>query len=82
MKESNNDKRAGQLAQSSGMDSINAIPGTYVINDAPSPHGGVRTVVHFFDANNNPCMESDAKKFQILEYDATGVCIFSLITED
>lgn len=63
------------------MDSINARPGTYEVREAPTPHGGVRTVVFYFDAYDQPCSKSKAKKMQILEYDSSGVCIFSLISE-
>lgn len=54
---------------------------TYEVREAPTPHGGVRTVVFYFNAENQPCSKFKAKKMQILEYDSSEVCIFSLISE-
>ena len=63
------------------MDSIKAKPGTFSVTEAPTPHGGVKTVVYFFDKEGEPCLEAEAAKLQILEYDASGICVFSLISE-
>lgn len=63
------------------MDSINATPGTYEVREGPTPHGGVRIAAFYYDAEDHPCSKSNAEKVQILEYDSSGVCIFSLISE-
>ena len=45
------------------------------------PHGGARELCYFYDQEGNPCKETEAKKFQILEFDKENNCIFSMITE-
>lgn len=64
------------------MDKFEAEPGTFSANNGPTPHGGVKTVAYFYDKDGNPCEEGNAAKIQILEFDASDVCIFSLIAED
>ena len=46
-----------------------------------TPHGGVRMVASFFDKGGNPCIEADAVKTLITEYDKNDVIVFSVMGE-
>ena len=44
----------------------------------PTLHGGVRTMLFFFNENDKPCLENDSKKLLAIEYDADGNEFFSI----
>lgn len=41
-----------------------------------TPHGGVRSVIYYLDANNEPCTKERAVTVEIIEIDAHGKEIF------
>ena len=41
-------------------------------------HGGVRTMLYFFDENDKPCLEKDSKRLLAVEYDKDGHEVFTI----
>lgn len=44
---------------------------------ATSPEG-VRTMLYFFDENDEPCLEKDADRLLAVEYDKDGKEVFTI----
>ena len=48
--------------------------------DEPTPNGGAYSVIYFKDKDGNPCSESAAKHFEIIEYDENNEPIMHTYT--
>lgn len=43
--------------------------------EGPTPNGGVKSTIYYYDAKDNPTNKEDASKAVIVEYDSTGKAV-------